>query len=101
MIKIRNSAPIQRRGFQLCGNDDFQMVKCVLCGCQYLEEEEIGLIFFDPTDLSRTVFDFVGEERPPCRGCGAQDWLTEWMSAGEELAVRNGDWAWLYEDETA
>lgn len=74
ILWIQNIAAIKERGGYLCGDDDFQLVCCDLCGCRYLYNAEILRIFLDPADLTRVVLNIKGAEWPPCRCCGALDW---------------------------
>lgn len=41
MFVIDNPAEIRARGGGVCGEDDFGLVACVHCGCQYLYNSEV------------------------------------------------------------
>ncbi len=95
MFQISNFNAIEARGGFLCGNDNFHIVQCVDCGCQYLYEDELTRIFHDPTDLAIVTHDFVGEPSRACRSCSKENFSVEELGGGKEQKVREGPWCWL------
>ena len=87
-------AAIKRRGGFLCGNDDFAIVRCTFCRCQYLYNEEVLQLYLDPNDLSRRALYDQCEDMPPCRDCGLRDWDIEESPQDDLTGVADGPWAW-------
>jgi hypothetical protein len=67
---------------------NFELVNCELCGRQYLADHETLQVYTDPADLSRSVFNAVGEPWPPCLQCGAANWG---VLVAEKVAP---EWQW-------
>ena len=76
------------------GDDDFEIVACTTCGCQYLYNDEVLQLYYDPNDLQKVYFYFDGEDIPPCRECGTQNWSYEELNADDEVKVASGPWSW-------
>lgn len=84
---------IAARGGNLCGEDAFAIGVCGKCSSQYLYNQVLHDVYFDPTDLQRRFFKIEGMALPPCRGCGQLGWelLTDTLEPVEQLT---GPWAW-------
>lgn len=94
MFVIDNLAGIQARGGGVYGDDDFEIVACVSCGCQYLYNAEVLELYYDPQDLSVRYLNAEGENVPPCRRCGAEGWDFEELEADDGAKVASGPWSW-------
>jgi hypothetical protein len=94
MFVINNHEGIKARGGGVYGDDDFEIVACVNCGCQYLYNSEVLELYCDPNDLTTRYFYIEGTNIPPCRQCGAKDWTFEELSLNDRAVVETGPWAW-------
>ena len=94
MFIIHNTDQIQARGGAVFDDDDFEIVACTSCGCQYLYNSEVLHLYYDPNDLQKRYFYIEGAEIPPCRECGTHNWSFEALSADDEAKVKSGPWAW-------
>ena len=97
MFVINNLAGIQARGGGVHGDDDFEIVACVGCGCQYLYNSEVLELYYDPQDLSVRYLNAEGVNVPPCRRCGAEGWDFEELEADDGARVASGPWSWALE----
>ena len=95
MLTINNLAEIKARGGRICGDDDFEIVRCKNCGCQYLYNSEVLDLYYDPRDLSKRYLNAEGYPVPPCRQCGIEDWDFEELSGSDKPEVEFGPWSWL------
>lgn len=95
MFRIYNHKVIEQRGGFLCGNDDFHIVQCTTCGCQYLYNNEMIHLYHNPDDLSQVTYDIEGQHSLACRCCGKHDWDFEELGENDEQKVKQGPWAWL------
>ena len=94
MVDANNEAEIRRRGGWLCGDDDFEIVRCVHCRAQYLYNSEVLMLYLEPGDLSRRCVDYVGAEPQTCRQCGACPLEWEEVPASARSEAAEGPWAW-------
>ena len=94
MFVVNNHAEIQARGGGVYGDDDFEIVACVNCGCQYLYNSEVLELYYDPQDLRARYLTAEGERIAPCRQCGTEDWNFEELSATDKAWVESGPWSW-------
>ena len=84
---------IKERGGNLCGDDRFSIEACAKCQGQYLYNNELKDIYYDPFDLSRRFFNIEGIPLPPCGYCGALNWEFV-MTPLEYASARIGPWGW-------
>ena len=94
MFMINNTDEIEARGGAVLGDDDFEIVACTSCGCQYLYNAEVLQLYYDPKDLKKIYLYFEGNEIPPCRQCGTQEWTFDELNADDEVIVKSGPWSW-------
>lgn len=92
-IRAKNVQEIQRRGGELCGNDDFEIVRSTCCGREYLCNNEVLTIYLNPADLSIRYLDAEDEPLPRCESCGSIAWEYNAIPDTDE-AVRRGMWSW-------
>jgi hypothetical protein len=90
MIQAYNHKAIADRGAEMCGNDDFRVVRYKQCGYQYLHEAEVGFVYPDPKDMSKHFFMWKDEPHPSCSGCGKPDWSFEEIEDEERERVKRG-----------
>jgi hypothetical protein len=98
MFVINSHAGIQARGGGVYGDDDFEIVACANCGCQYLYNSEVLELYYDPQDLSRRYLNAEGYDIPPCRQCGIEDWSFEELSVNDKAKVETGAWSWALKE---
>jgi hypothetical protein len=89
---LTNHREISRRGGLVLSDSYFSVIACVLCGQQYLYDEELLTIYVNPRDLSDRYLDVSGDESP-CVGCGASEWDTVTLDLGSAEVV-SGPWGW-------
>ena len=94
MFMIHNTAEIKARGGAVFDDDDFEIVACASCGCQYLYNSEVLQLYYDPNDLQKVYLYIDGADIPPCRECGTQNWTYDELSADDEAIVKSGPWSW-------
>jgi hypothetical protein len=85
---------ILNRGGNVCGLDRFSVEVCSLCQGQYLYNDELKDVYFDPEDMSRHFFKIEGMDLPPCRYCGSLKWQFA-EKQPEQATVQAGPWAWV------
>jgi hypothetical protein len=95
MLRINDHDEIKARGGRICGDDDFEIVRCKNCGCQYLYNSEVLDLYYDPQDLRKRYLNMEGHEIPPCRQCHVAGWDFEELSADDGAEVVPGPWSWL------
>jgi hypothetical protein len=77
----------RRRG--LCGLEtDYHLVRTTCCAAFGVEEHELGVLYFDPDDLSRSVSLL---ENNPCPFCGKMSWQLERVDDFSEMPRA---WRW-------
>ncbi len=86
-------ALLARRGANLCGADDFQIVACASCQGHYLYNGELKDVYYAPGDLQRRFFRIAAIALPPCHYCGAIDWQIS-AAPVEHSAAQSGPWGW-------
>lgn len=84
---------ISRRGGNLCGEDDLSIQACAHCQGQYLFNQAVNDVYYDPEDLARHFFKIPGMDLPPCRYCGALHWEFAAPAPDQHIA-QSGPWAW-------
>ncbi|NTX13387.1 hypothetical protein HUA76_21515 [Myxococcus sp. CA056] len=84
---------IRRRGGEVLGDEDFELVRCASCETQYLHDSETEALYLDPADLT-VVWRNFGGLPPPCRGCGRLDWDFQVLPNPGDEAARQGPWSW-------
>jgi hypothetical protein len=94
MIQALNNRAIAARGVFVGPDDDFEIVRCASCGCQYLYNDEILMLYLEPTDLSQHVFYIEGETIPPCRRCKKVGWTIESIPDEDVESAVEGPWSW-------
>lgn len=85
---------ISDRGGNICGSDRFSIEACSQCQGQYLYNDELKDVYFDPEDMSRHFFKIEGMDLPPCRYCGGLNWQFSPNLPGQAV-VQTGPWAWV------
>lgn len=93
MIVVYNVKLIASKGGNLCGQDKLSIEACSECQGQYLYNQELNDVYYDPEDLSRHFFKIAGLDLPPCRYCGALRWQFA-IAAPDQAQVQSGPWAW-------
>ncbi len=88
-----NHTIIAERGGNLCGEDRFSVEACGACQGQYLFNQELKDVYFDPEDLARHFFKIPGMDLPPCGYCGAVIWDFAEISP-DQASAQAGPWAW-------
>jgi hypothetical protein len=88
-----NLALLAEKGANLCGEDRFSIEMCERCDGQYLYNDELKDVYFDPDDLARRFFKLAAMPLPPCRYCGALDW--QFQARPDAMLVQAGPWACL------
>jgi predicted RNA-binding Zn-ribbon protein involved in translation (DUF1610 family) len=88
-----------RRGGRNCGDEDFALFKCPLCGRIYLLEYEVDTVYLDARDLAKRAA--VSSQSFACMGCGELVPRGAWAGprvndqfrvTWRELAA--SDWTW-------
>jgi hypothetical protein len=97
MIRAHNHRAIQERGAGLCGQDDFHVVRCSKCAQHYLYEDEMGILYLNPGDL--TPFDADANVPSNCRNCGAAPLKIEELADELIDEVAKGPWAWALPED--
>ncbi len=92
--RANNHEEIKKRGGVHCGNDDFEIVKCTICKCQYLYNNETLEIYTNPDDLSERFINTEGIKIPPCRNCSNESWDFEEIQSSQIHHVEKGPWSW-------
>ena len=89
-----------RRGGRNCGDEDFALFKCPICGRIYLLEYEVDTAYLDPDDLALRVNVF--DESFDCLDCGNRIPDEPWIGpkARPEFGVtwselRVSRWSWV------
>lgn len=78
------------RGGWVYPDCDFVVCACKQCGQQYLYDEEIDYIYWDPEDLQIRFAPY--EPCPPCSRCG-EDLYIIYLEADSPEVVE-GPWSW-------
>ena len=95
MFVINNHDAIKGRGGSpYDDDDDFEIVSCVNCGCQYLYNSEVLQLYYDPEDLRMRYLAVEGEDLPSCRQCGTPDFEFLELNPDDKSKVQSGPWAW-------
>ena len=83
---------LAKAGANLCGDDRFTVICCARCEGQYLFNQELNDIYYDPDNLQRRFFRLPGISMPSCRYCGEVGW-----QASDEIidkaSVQVGPWS--------
>lgn len=72
-----------------CSNSDYQLCRTDCCGRFGVVDNELLVLYFDPTDLTRQVFLFVYDIS--CPFCGKQDWDFIQIDDFKEMPA---EWKW-------
>jgi hypothetical protein len=90
---------IFRRGGRNCGDEDFALFKCPVCGTIYLLEYEVDTVYLDARDLAKRVP--VSSQSFTCVGCGTMVPRGRWggPKADDRFRVTWGElaaseWVW-------
>ena len=94
MLAIENHDAIRARGGSVYDDDDFEIVACVHCGCQYLFNSEVLQLYYDPEDLGLVYLAIEGKDIPPCRQCGTRQFDFAELNADDISKVQSGPWSW-------
>ncbi|MGV3756194.1 MAG: hypothetical protein ACO1QS_12500 [Verrucomicrobiota bacterium] len=86
-----NRKAIALRGGLDYSDADFSVVQCTHCNAQFLYDEEILTIYFDPQELSKNLL--IAQPCSPCPSCGDADW--DFIKCDSEKVVRDGRWSWV------
>jgi hypothetical protein len=78
----------ERRGASGCSNSDYSFVVTTCCAHVGIEDSELHLYYWDPSDLSTSLRMY---EASGCPTCGAADWDLESRSENEAPPT-----AWLW-----
>ena len=84
---------IASKGGNLCGQDKLSVEACAKCQGQYLYNDELKDVYYDPEDLTRHYFNIPGMSLPPCRYCGDIQWVFD-EARPDAQQVQSGPWAW-------
>ena len=93
-LRATNWNELRKRGART-DNAEYVMIRCLLCSCFALYDEECMQIYQSPRNLKSAEFYNVGDE-VECRVCGKPA-KYDYASEGDLQAVKSSPWAFAFD----
>jgi len=88
MMRLVDKVAFESRSGAGCSNSDYELYRTECCRRFGVQDDELLQFYFDPTDLTATLFVERGTR---CPFCGARDWSLELI---EDLTLIPPEWSW-------